>query len=338
MQLSALKRAIVSGVENAVARPTRRRFDHLKQSIQMTIAARRLSARDRRRIEQSGLFDAAWYLKQAPDAAHSGLDPLEHYFYVGWKTGLSPSPYFDSSWYRAFYNDVDVAGWEPLLHFIRYGMRRGRRARSAQGSIYDAFESLGEDCEFGIVQRHFDSNSLGLFRFARTDIDGLLMAFDRGIDQLITKNTLEIVRRDLEYCTRVFPFDFLFHTHVFTTDATLEKIKAHEERRLQLLVRKFVDDLKDGGKIFVYKAQALSLAKMEELARRLGHYGPNRLLCVTLTREARKVGTVEFVSDNLALAYMDRFDVDPRRCALDVWSAICHKTLSGWCAEQTVAA
>lgn len=182
MQLSTLKRAIISGVENAVARPTRRRFDHLKQSVQMTIAARRLSAHDRRRIEQSGLFDAAWYLKQAPDAAHSGLDPLEHYFYVGWKTGLSPSPYFNSSWYRAFYNDVDVAGWEPL---------------------------------FGIVQRHFDSNSLGLFRFARTDIDDLLMAFDRGLDRLITKNTLEIVRRDLEYCTRVFPFDFLFHTHVF---------------------------------------------------------------------------------------------------------------------------
>ena len=156
--------------------------------------------------------------------------------------------------------------------------------------------------------------------------------------RLITKNTLEIVRRDLEYCTHVIPFDFLFHTHVFTTDATLEKIKAHEVRRLQLLVRKFVDDLKDGGKIFVYKAQALSLAKMEELARRLGHYGPNRLLCVTLTREAQKVGTVEFLSDSLALAYMDRFDVDPRRCALDVWSAICHKTLSGWCAEQTVAA
>jgi|SRR6185437_1815185 hypothetical protein len=73
MQLSTLKRAIISGVENAVARPTRRRFDHLKQSVQMTIAARRLSARDRR---QSGLFDAAWYLKQAPDAALAGTRQL----------------------------------------------------------------------------------------------------------------------------------------------------------------------------------------------------------------------------------------------------------------------
>jgi hypothetical protein len=42
----------------------------------MTIAARRLSARDRRRIEQSGLFDAAWYLKQAPDAALAGTRQL----------------------------------------------------------------------------------------------------------------------------------------------------------------------------------------------------------------------------------------------------------------------
>ena len=124
----------------------------------------------------------------------------------------------------------------------------------------------------------------------------------------------------------------------FTTDATLEKIKAHEVRRLQLLVRKFVEDLKDGGKIFVYKAQALSLAKMEALAQRLGRYGPNRLLCVTLTQDAKKVGTIEFLSDTLALGHIDRFDVDMTRCALDVWSAICHKTLSSWCAEQTVAA
>lgn len=338
MRITGLTQAIWSGLDNAVARPTRRRLDHLKQNVEMKIAARRLSARNRQRIEQSGLFDAAWYLNQAPGAAQSGLDPLAHYFYVGWKAGLSPSPYFDASWYRAFYNDVDVAGWEPLLHFIRYGMQRGRPARGVRGSVYDAFQSLGEDCEFGIVQRHFDSNSLGLFRFASTGIDGLLMAFDRGLNQLITKDTLEIVRRDLEYCTRVLPFDFLFHTHVFTTDTTIEKIKAHEVSRLQLLVRKFVEDLRDGRKIFVYKAPELSLAKMDELTRRLGHYGPSRLLCVTLTREAQKIGAVEFLSDRLALAYIDRFDVDLTRCALDVWSAICHKTLSGWRGEQMAAA
>lgn len=338
MELVKLKQAIISGVENTVSRPARLHLDYLKQTVGMKIAARRLSARNRRLIEQSGLFDAAWYLHQAPDATLSGLDPLEHYFYVGWKAGLSPGPYFDASWYRTFYNDADVAGWEPLLHYIRYGMRRGRCARGAQGSIYDAFQSLGEDCEFGNVQRHFDSNALGLFRFARTDADGLLAAFDRGLDQLITEDTVEIVGREHEYCTRILPFDFLFHTHVFTANATVEKIRTHEVRRLQFLVRKFVDDLKDGGKIFLYKAQQFSFTKMEQLAQRLSRHGPNRLLCVTLTPNAPRVGAVELLSDKLALAYIDRFDVDMTRCALDGWSVICQKTLSGWRSERTTMA
>lgn len=338
MRLVKFKQSMASGLESAVMRPTRLRLKFLGQTLGMKIAGRRLSARNRRCIEQSGLFDATWYLRQAPDAVESGLDPLEHYFYFGWKAGLSPGPYFDASWYRTFYNDVDVAGWEPLLHFIRYGMQRGRCARGSQGSIYDAFQSLGEDCEFGNVQRHFDSNSLGLFRFAQTNADSLVAAFDKGLERLITADTVEIVGREHEYCTRVQPFDFLFHTHVLTANSTVEKIKAHEIRRLQLLARKFVDDLKDGEKVFLYKARQPSPATMGELAQRLGRYGPNRLLCVTLTRDTQKIGTVEFRSDTLALAYIDRFDVDMTKCALDVWSAICHKTLSGWRAERMAAA
>jgi hypothetical protein len=341
MRLTQFKHAIASGVEYAVKRPTRLprvRLNYLRQAIGMKIAARRLSARNRQRIERSGLFDAAWYLRQAPGAVQSGLDPLEHYFYVGWKKGLSPGPYFDASWYRTYYNDVDVAGWEPLLHFIRHGIQRGRCARGVQGSIYDAFQSLGTDCEFGSVQRHFGSNSLALFRFAGTHADGLLAAFDQGLDQLIAKERVQVFNEKHEYCTRVLPFELLFHTHVFTPNSTAEEIKAHEVRRLQLLVRKFVEDLEDGGKIFLYKAGQLSLTKMEDLAQRLGHYGPNRLLCVTLTPDARKIGAVELLSERLALGYIDRFDVDMTRSSLNVWSAICHKALSIWHAEPIMSA
>jgi hypothetical protein len=300
-------------------------------------AIRKLTARNRRLIEQSGLFDADWYLKQIPDGALSGLDPLEHYFYIGWKEGLSPSPHFDAAWYRAFYNDVGAAGWEPLLHFIRYGRSRGRSQRGIGGSIFDGFESLGDDCEFGNVQRHFGSNKLGLFRFAATNIDGLIAAFDHGLDRLISGDTIEIVREHGEYHTRVAPYGMLFHTHVAASTATLDDIKAHEVRRLRLLARKCVEDLEEGHKIFVHKSEKISVAKMLELASRLRRCGPNHLLCVPLTRDARRLGKLDVLSDALTLGHIDRFDWDMSKCSIEVWESICLQAHALWQRPERMA-
>jgi hypothetical protein len=89
---------------------------------------------------------------------------------------------------------------------IHYGKSRARSQRGIGRSIYDRFESLGDDCELGNEQRHFGSNKLGLFRFAATDIDGLIAAFDHGLDRLISDDTIEIVREHGEYRTRVAPY------------------------------------------------------------------------------------------------------------------------------------
>lgn len=54
-----------------------------------------------RLIRRSGLFDDAWYLKENPDVATSGIDPARHYLLHGWleggilvrfSTGRSTSP------------------------------------------------------------------------------------------------------------------------------------------------------------------------------------------------------------------------------------------------------
>ena len=50
-------------------------------------------------IRGSGLFDEAWYLTTYPDAAASGLDPVEHYLTVGAPQGHNPNPLFDTGFY-----------------------------------------------------------------------------------------------------------------------------------------------------------------------------------------------------------------------------------------------
>ena len=82
--------------------------------------------RDRKAIVASGLFDPQWYLKQYPDVAAAGLDPLDHYLTAGGYEGRNPSARFDSHWYLEQNPDVFASRLNPLLHYVRRGAAEGR--------------------------------------------------------------------------------------------------------------------------------------------------------------------------------------------------------------------
>lgn len=77
-------------------------------------------------LQQSDLFDAAWYLAENPDVAEMGMDPALHYLWLGARLGRNPSPRFDADAYLALNSDVAEAGANPLLHYLRHGRLEGR--------------------------------------------------------------------------------------------------------------------------------------------------------------------------------------------------------------------
>lgn len=79
-----------------------------------------------RLVAKAGLFDAAWYLRQYPDVAAAGVDPLRHFLNIGWREHRNPNPLFDTRYYLATYDDVKRAGVNPLVHYLRRGAREGR--------------------------------------------------------------------------------------------------------------------------------------------------------------------------------------------------------------------
>jgi hypothetical protein len=79
------------------------------------------------RIRLSGLFDTEWYLQTNADLRDANVDPLEHYYFQGWKEGRNPSYLFESAWYLATNPDVAHSGMHPLLHYLQYGESEGRR-------------------------------------------------------------------------------------------------------------------------------------------------------------------------------------------------------------------
>lgn len=47
------------------------------------------------KIMESGLFDKNYYLKAYPHIAKSGMDPLVHYLFYGYKEDKNPSAQFN---------------------------------------------------------------------------------------------------------------------------------------------------------------------------------------------------------------------------------------------------
>lgn len=103
----------------------------------------RVSQTDIDLVKASGLFDAAWYLERYRDVALLGVDPVEHYLWIGHRMGRSPSPTFCAPSYRNAYRDIRSSGMDPLLHYLKSGQSERRPTYPV---IDDGTQHLRQKC------------------------------------------------------------------------------------------------------------------------------------------------------------------------------------------------
>ncbi|MGU3663193.1 glycosyl transferase, partial [Methylobacterium sp. A49B] len=80
-------------------------------------------AEEAREIEP--FFDAAFYAKRNPDAAHA---PLAHFVAYGQHEGRDPSKAFSIAFYQETYGHLFAPGESPFLHYVRTGRDAGLMA------------------------------------------------------------------------------------------------------------------------------------------------------------------------------------------------------------------
>jgi hypothetical protein len=210
---------------------------------------------------------------------------------------------------------------------------RDVKSAAPMTDVVEKFESLGENCEFGLVQRRCGIEPLGLLRFSSTPLPPLLKALrarfaGMGRPEFID---IEVAESGTEYMVFDKRFHFRYHAWVKLGEQAPEEIHARECRRLPLLVRKLIEDLTEGAKIFVYRGiEPLAEAQARELAEAIGGYGPGTLLWVERADAANPPGTVIRLGPKLLKGHIDRFapPEDAHDLSLDCWITICRNALA----------
>ena len=190
------------------------------------------------------------------------------------------------------------------------------------------FESLGENCEFGLVQRRTGVDPLGLFRFASAPLSKLMGALTARFASMGEPEHLmiEVSPNGREYMVFEKRFEFRYHAWVGVQEKTAEEVLAREVRRLPFLVRKLVADLTEGAKIFVFHGMhPLTEAEAFGLARAIRSFGPGTLLWVELADAENPPGSVRRLADGLLKGHMDRFApvLNAHDISLQCWIDLC---------------
>ena len=171
---------------------------------------------------------------------------------------------------------------------------------------------------------------LSLLRFAVSGIDNLCHALETNLDHLFTGDDLEVYVDCLDgrfHCRSRYYNDFFYYVHLVNQRLSVDEVTARERRKMVFLRRKFLENLKDGRRIFVRKGSD-PLRGLRRLHRALRLHGPHPLLCVNVADADHPVGTVLRLEPGLFRGFVSYFVACNRQEPYDVagWLKTCRTT------------
>jgi hypothetical protein len=236
--------------------------------------------------------------------------------------------------------DTFLSGDDPIPIDIATVMAADQISLS---SLLVQFESLGQNCEFGLVQRACQAEPLGLLRFSSTPLPQLLNALDARFEGMGAPENINISisNNGREFMVNDKRFGMVYHAWVNTGDMEPEDLQRREVRRVPFLIRKLVEDLELGEKTFVFKGMgAVPEEEVFPLTMAIRRYGPNTLLFINLADAEHKAGTVEVRAPGFLVGYVDRFAPgdNAHDFLLSQWVKVCREAYRFRLAKLALAA
>jgi hypothetical protein len=203
------------------------------------------------------------------------------------------------------------------------------------------FLSLGDQCELGLVQRHYGADPLDLYRFSSVPLGWVIEGIDRefaGIgnpspDAFFVGRQRKPDGQDYFYTyQRTYRIDY--ETGIRADLIDVETLRADVLNRFVRLGRKLIEDLAEGTRIAVIRRDVpYSWHETEAISRRIRRHGDCGLLIVEVGDRARPAGFVEVIAPGVMKGYLDRLarpDDVAGTTVPQAWLDLCRKAYRIW--------
>ncbi len=175
---------------------------------------------------------------------------------------------------------------------------------NARTELLGQFESLGDNCEFASLQKAFGVNTAAMFRWSDTSVAMLIEALGNdlaGGDDIA--NLSVEPEHDGEYLLHHRLYRSTSHTFAMVGRDDPAQVLKREHRRLIMLRRKFLEDVRAGRRTYVFRSlRPVSPDEAGALNEALRRKGPNRLLWVRQASDPGAAGRVTRSRDGLLTA------------------------------------
>jgi hypothetical protein len=169
------------------------------------------------------------------------------------------------------------------------------------------FESIGDNCELGLLQRQIGVEPLGLLRFAGAPLRNVVRALNARFAGIADPGQLRVNAENGEYMVKLTKYDFTHHAGVKVGEMEPEAVHEQQCRVIRFLAGKLIDDLENPAKILVFRQNEPLLAgDLVDLRIALSAYGPSTLLWVQEAGPGHPPGSVDVADDRMMVGYVRR--------------------------------
>jgi len=220
---------------------------------------------------------------------------------------------------------VQMSEAETKAVLERFGFTDTKQLRD----LFTAFESLGSNCEFGLVQRRYGAEPIGLLRWNSIDTQQLTRGLKNKFAGIADPENLIVDDLADEYILKDLTYKTVIHTFTYRGDVQADQFLAKQIKRMEYLRQKLVSDLEEAEKIFVFiDPVKRSEAQIEALRQAFRARSSGSLLYVRTADDPSKVATVEDAGDGVLLGYIERLGKQAGQWDIDFesWLTICEKT------------
>jgi hypothetical protein len=157
-----------------------------------------------------------------------------------------------------------------------------------------------------------------------TSVRNLVYMLEDGMKALGANNTLRARVAENEYMINDDHYGFSYHTWVYTDQMDEATLIQQNEIKINYLKRKFIEELDDGEKIFVYRRSIPTpFSEIIALHTALNQYGAAKLFWVSEAGPGQAYGSVEWYGKRLLRGYIEKIPNDDLPGTAEAWLTLC---------------